>query len=233
MTPRARTNDMDLRIVVTSALLASGVPREAIRHEITLDSSSSDGRADMVVALDHALIGIEIKSGKDTLNRLDSQRERYSARFDRLALVLDKRHEDAQLGQRLAIFSFGPPAAIARPNSGGGVTLHPSLSGIPEMPWDFRGDGWSTRDMLRPHAMLSLLWAEEAEQALGRLQLDGVAPGGKRLNARCRIIDHLAEHVSIAQLRPRIAAALRARRLNRWEVAFWARFDATQQEMAA
>ena len=56
------------------ALLDAGVPRDAIRHEITLDSSSSDGRADMVVALDRCITGIEIKSGKDTLDRLDSQR---------------------------------------------------------------------------------------------------------------------------------------------------------------
>lgn len=40
-----KTNDCDLRRAVVAALISSGVPRDAIRHEITLDSSSSGGRS--------------------------------------------------------------------------------------------------------------------------------------------------------------------------------------------
>ena len=226
MTKAPKTCDMDLRLAVTAALLSAGIPRDAIRHEITLDSSSSDGRADMVVALDRALIGIELKSGKDTLARLPEQRERYGARFDRLSLVIDKRHEPTERAAAYAL-SFGAvrvfESGAIRP---GGISAQGHLIGSGYAPWEQEPTwhrGHSTR--MAPHAMLSMLWADEALRLSADLVQAGVIPpsgGGQRY----RVIPHAAEHASIGQLRPRIAAALRARRLNRWEEAFWTRYDA-------
>lgn len=220
-----KTCDMDLRMAVTAALLGAGVPREAIRHEITLDSSSSDGRADMVVALDRCLTGIEIKSGKDRLDRLDSQRDRYGARFDRLCLVIDAKHEPDDEGALYGL-KFGSCRVFD-----GGALRKPKLTswGSFVPPWepagwdDLRRAGWAG-ERQSPHAMLSMLWADEALSIAADLVKAGSIPaagGGQRY----RVIPHTAEHASIAQLRPRIAAALRARRLNRWEAAFWQKFD--------
>lgn len=228
----AKTCDMDLRMAVTAALLGAGVPRDAIRHEITLDSSSSDGRADMVVALDRCLTGIELKSGKDTLDRLDSQRDRYGARFDRLCLVIDARHDPAER-EAWQNLRFG----AVRVFDGGvfRIQVHGWRSG--SAPWEpadyehLRRIGWAG-ERQSPYAMLSMLWADEALSIAADLVKAGHIPaagGGQRY----RVIPHTAEHATIAQLRPRIAAALRARRLNRWEESFWARYDAQVQQVAA
>ena len=48
-----RTRDPEIRRALVTDLLALGVPREAIRHERTLDMNSVGGRADIVLALDY------------------------------------------------------------------------------------------------------------------------------------------------------------------------------------
>ncbi|AWJ93300.1 hypothetical protein Sp245p_26115 (plasmid) [Azospirillum baldaniorum] len=229
MTKPPKTCDMDLRLAVTAALLSAGTPRDAIRHEITLDSSSSDGRADMVVALDRALIGIELKSGKDTLARLPEQRERYGARFDKLVLVLDVLHEPADYA---ACWALGFDAV--RTFDGGtlresAVHFGASAPWEPETYRDSRRFGAGER--MAPHAMLSMLWADEALRLSADLVQAGIIPASSG-DQRYRVIPHAAEHASIGQLRPRIAAALRSRRLNRWEEAFWTNFDALTKEAA-
>ncbi|WP_376956438.1 hypothetical protein ABNQ39_00300 (plasmid) [Azospirillum sp. A26] len=226
-----KTNDIDLRLAVTRALLDAGVPRDAIRHEITLDSNSSDGRADMVIALDRCITGIEIKSGKDTLDRLDSQRERYGARFDRLCLVLDVRHEPND-GYAMAALGFG----VGRVYEGDALRKCQGDFGCSAAPWeppgwsDIRRADWGAGERMSPYAMLAMLWAEEVGVVGADLVRSGCVPPTP-LDTRYRLIPYLAEHASIGQLLPRIAAALRARRLNRWEEAFWARYDA--QSLAA
>ena len=230
MSAPIRTNDIDLRLVVTRALLAAGHPREAIRHEITLDSSSSDGRADMVLALDRALIGIELKSGKDTLDRLESQRERYGRRFDRLCLVIDARHEPGPLDYAAHnALRFG----TVRVFDSGSLRRGRCMGGIHPAPWELDERRWSDASPgLSPFAMLSMLWQIETERAAHDLFKHGLIPVGP-VGTRCRAIPHMAEHASIAALRPRIAAALRSRPLNRWEEAFWKRFDAESRTGAA
>lgn len=237
----ARTNDYDLRRLVVRAILDSGIQREAIKHEITLDTSSSDGRADIVVALDRELIGIEIKSGKDKLGRLETQREQYRRRFDRMCLVLDARHlpkdevirkelpnggysEYQTVSHFIHEIRFGS-VAIARDGA-----LENAPGSYRDLPWGQRC-GWDTRygpsQHQAPAAMLSLLWAKEALSIAADLVSAGkIPPAAGSGGARCRVIPHLAEHASITLLRPRIAASLRERQLNRWEEAFWKRFDA-------
>lgn len=231
-----KTKDADLRSAIVDALLTAGVPRQAIRHEITLDSSSSDGRADIVVAMDEALSVIEIKSGMDTLDRLDLQRERYAARFDRLVLVADVRHapEDRQ---RRGALSF---PCVRLFQSGRLLERYEgpwqNIGTWDDAPWEPASPSGSRRfgagPRMAPSAMLSMLWADEALAIAADLVQAGLVPpsGGHQ---RYRVIPHTAEHASIAQLRPRIAAALRARRLNRWEEAFWKQYDVVQAARAA
>ena len=80
--------------------------------------------------------------------------------------------------------------------------------------------------------MLSMLWTVEAQVVAAYLVQAGLIPpsGGHQ---RYRVIPHTAEHASIAQLRPRIAAALRARRQNRWEEAFWKQYHVIQAAQAS
>ena len=59
MTPRTpKSDDYAIRAAVVALLLAGGVDRAAIRHEITLDTSSSGGRVDLLIAEGEALVGI-------------------------------------------------------------------------------------------------------------------------------------------------------------------------------
>lgn len=231
MTKPPRTNDLDLRMLVVNALLTHGVPRDAIRHEITLDSASSDGRADIVVALPRELIGIEIKSGRDTLSRLETQRDQYRRRFDRMCLVVDEWHfpagdEGQRCGYRL---QFGSVALVGRNSDGGVVFSDRSVfgSGL-TLPWQDRRP-WEKAAQATafqaPTSMLSLLWRDETYDVAARLVTDKVIPP-TGCNTRCGLIPHLAEHAPIAKLRPLIAEMLRTRQLNRWEEAFWAEFDA-------
>ena len=70
---RRRSKDFDVRRAIVRRLLDAGIDRRDIRHELTLDTSSSGGRVDLVVLRDRRLIGIEIKSGGDKLDRLAGQ----------------------------------------------------------------------------------------------------------------------------------------------------------------
>lgn len=239
MTAKApKTNDIDLRLAVTRALLDAGIPRDAIRHEITLDSSSSDGRADMVVALDHCLTGIEIKSGRDTLDRLESQWDRYGARFDRLVLVVDARHAPTEPGGGAklkfpCVRLFDQGRLLERYEG-----PWQQILSWDDAPWEPERAGgrrcFGAGERQSPHAMLSMLWADEALRiSADMVQAGAIPPDRGGGGQRYRVIPHTAEHASIGQLRPRIAAALRARKLNRWEEAFWTRYDASQPERIA
>lgn len=233
MTKAAKSNDRDLRVAVTTALLSAGVPRAAIRHEITLDSSSSDGRADMVLALNYALAVIELKSGRDTLERLDSQRQRYAARFDRLCLVADVRLVPKERGALKfpSVRLFAEGRLMGRYEG-----PWENVSSWDDAPWEPEGlrgrRNFGAGERMAPAAMMSMLWADEALSVAADLVQSGVIPptGGHQ---RYRVIPHTAEHASIAQLRPRIAAALRARRLNRWEAEFWDHYDSIHPAEAA
>jgi hypothetical protein len=85
--PRLR----DPRAIVRE-LLAHGIPRRDIRHEITLDSTSRGGRADIVVILSGTVLaGIEIESAFDNLARWVEQLDAYARAFDAPLFVIDER----------------------------------------------------------------------------------------------------------------------------------------------
>lgn len=223
-----KTNDYDLRRAVVAALLAGGVARDAIRHEITLDSSSSGGRVDLVIAGDAALFGVEIKSGQDTLSRLAEQSARYRRCFDHVTLVIDARHENAD--------EFGADRAWSQDTRAfAAVVVFDEAGRFRDVKdWHYRGVSnapWfpavrrqshklaGTSPSLSAHAMLCLLWQAEVA-AIGEALFPQRVPA-----ARCRAIPKLSEMASLSQLRPLVAAALRRRQLNRWEEDFWRRYD--------
>jgi hypothetical protein len=213
---KARSNDPMIRAALVRRLIDAGIPRNCIRHEITLDSSSSDGRADLVVIRDAALVGVEIKSGRDTLERLVSQRPRYSARFDRVLLVCDERHKPWKddlwgwEGWEAVTATFDGSAIKFVENywSGMGALLNPPPK-------------WcdSSGSYLAPRAMLQMLWANEIKAISG-------------CGTRTSGIPHIAENVPLKGVRAAVINALRSRQLNRWEEKFWQAFDAEQREAA-
>lgn len=205
---QGRTKDFDLRAHCVAALLGLGLPREAIRHEITFDTSSSGGRADIVVLREEALIGIEIKSGSDTLDRLALQGPAYRKRFDHTILVHDDRHTGALAEMRcscLAGWELLTPDHVADSR-----ILRATI--FPRGYFHRSGD-------LSPARMLSLLWASEI-RGLGQC------------NTRWAGIDHMSEVMPLRDIRKGVAGLLRTRSLNLWEDAFWCRFDALQQAPA-
>lgn len=230
-----KTNDYDLRRAVVAALLAGGVARDAIRHEITLDTSSSGGRVDLVVADDAALFGVEIKSGQDTLSRLAEQSARYRRCFDHVTLVIDARHEisadfgadrewsqDTRAFAAVAVFDAAEGFRNVKDWPYRGVSNAPWFPGVRRQSQKLAG----TSPSLSAHAMLCLLWQAEVA-AIGEALFPRRIPA-----ARCSAIPKLSELASLSQLRPLVAAALRRRQLNRWEEAFWRRYDAPEGEAA-
>lgn len=203
-----KSDDYTIRAACVTQLLARGFTRASIRHEITLDTSSSGGRADIVVLADAGIAGIEIKSGRDTLDRCETQARQYKRAFDRLLLVADRRH--VPLGD----YNARPKhwGAVACYDAGALTDIHAHINPI----WPINAMGAS--DDTSPFGMLSLLWANEACVA--------VASCGVLTKTRCIAIPRGAEHMSLKEIRAQVVKLLRARHLNRWEEAFWRKFDA-------
>jgi hypothetical protein len=82
----AKTHDFEIRAAIVRQLLAHGIPRRDIRHEITLDSLGRGGRADIVAIVADRLAGIEIKSASDSLARCVKQLDALRTRIRRAAV---------------------------------------------------------------------------------------------------------------------------------------------------
>lgn len=212
-----KSNDVDVRLAITRKLLAEGITRRDIRHEITLDTSSSGGRADVVVLHDNAILGIEIKSGKDCLDRADAQLGAYDLAFDTSMLIVDTVHLDV-----LDKGTF--------PNSYRHLLYCHEAKQIVQRYWDLKQPKFLPTTIIARRIgfnsnqtcvarMGSLLWAEEVSAVTGRMR-------GIKSNTRCAGLEWIRENAALKQLRPLVVGALRQRVLNSWEKAFWLRFDA-------
>lgn len=77
-------------LILTHVRRASGRRLPTVTAELTLGMSSV--RADLVVVRDSELIGIEIKTERDTLRRLPAQIKGYAKFFHHAMIVADERH---------------------------------------------------------------------------------------------------------------------------------------------
>lgn len=209
-----KTTDYQIRRALTTHLLDRGYERNQIRHEITFDGHSSDGRGDMIIIRpDIGLIGVEIKSGCDTLDRLVEQRPRYAIRFDRCLLVHDsmlnvKANRDWSVaGWEHVEAELMPGRGVVFADTTGSYWY--GLGAFDRGEKDFH----HRLPRLSPYAMLLMLWANE---------LTVIA--GAKLN-RQEAIRAIADAKPIGEIRIAVMAALMKRRLNDWEVAFWNKFD--------
>ena len=210
MTAPAKTKDYDVRAAVVAALLDRGVPRGDIRHEITLDTASAGGRADVVVLHTARLITIEIKSGSDKLDRLRDQIARYERSFDFVRVVADKRHAKAIFDTHSvygAVYWCGETHQFV---SGWHDALEPCEPKLMAPTYRYSGET-SVVNIAR------LLWRNEAVRVSKELG----GPAGTRDAA----IDWMRENARLRDVRPLVIDELRARIPNRWEDAFWKKFD--------
>jgi hypothetical protein len=204
------SGDFPIRCAVVRDLLAMGLERRAIRHELTLDTSSSGGRTDMVVLRDDLTI-IEIKSAKDRLDRLDKQRGAARLAADRFIAIVAAKHWGLEwLPDRLCYRADGSIACGPEDNR-----MRESVASLMQRPRGQDDPDTSVRHMLR------LLWAPEVEATSEKL--------GMKLETRYRALRWLGENARLSDVRPLVIDALLKRQPNRWEEAFWARFDAQRE----
>lgn len=204
----AKSKDYDVRAAVVRSLLDQGVPRRDIRHEITLDTASSGGRSDVVV-LRNRLIGIEIKSGSDKLDRLRDQMDGYRRAFDLAHIVCDVKHFQAAEYWRYKHNMHWWCPKLGFLDWAGSIALDGPPEFIQCQPW--RNEEVSHAPVTR------LLWKNEAARVSQRLG----GPNGTRVTS----IAWLRENARLRELRPLVIEELRARVPNLWEEAFWKRFD--------
>lgn len=221
----AKSTDYDIRAAIVTRLLAGGVARCDIRHEITLDTSSAGGRTDIVLLHRDRLACIEVKSGRDKLDRLATQIPAYQRAFDTVRLIADKRHFDALDSHHGFLARWVFWCAEDR----GFVTKGYLADGAwrPCDPGLLDPSRWSDSSDTGIAAVARLLWADEARGVVRRI---GSFTGGPR--TRESSIAWLRENARLCEVRPLACAALRTRQLNRWESAFWSQFDATVEVAA-
>lgn len=209
----AKTKDYDVRRAVIERLISEGFDKKDIRQELTLDTNSSDGRADIVVLTEQGIWGIEIKSGSDKLDRVMNQHSSYELAFDGTFFVIDKLHCE----------KFDTLRGMVKYKSV--AWCHDTKTFITQ----YGNPVFNLRHQIQIYkssetsvvAMARLLWKEEIcplSKSLG-------GPGG----TRCGAISWLHQNANLKELRPLVTAAIKARVPNRWEETFWKRFGLDQQ----
>jgi hypothetical protein len=215
-----KTKDYDVRAAVVSALLGAGIPRGDIRHELTLDTYSSGGRADLVLLRDTRIVGFELKSGSDVLDRCDAQCRAMDRAFDAYMVIAD------------ISLAKTPPASgsnhyVYFRSADGLFTQYPEQHG-------YRDDTWKPFDMnwlggwidtfasrgTSPMWMASTLWANEVCLLTGS-------------RTRFHALEAIREGCTLKEVRKHTIKQLRSRCLGLWDEAFWTRFDVSLQLAAA
>lgn len=183
------TTDTTIRTALKKELaeLYDGAPETAILEEMCVRR----GGARIDVALVNGVLhGFELKSDRDSLDRLASQATAYSSVFDRVTLVVGERH--LQLGAELVPDWWG--IRVARP-------LHNSII--------FRD---LKLPLLNPHidpvAVAELLWREDALSFLRKLGADR----GVRASSKRDVCTKLAQCADTVELRSYVRQSIRARR---------------------
>lgn len=180
--------DRDVRSAVKNHLnrLHAGDPDTRIVEEMGLWSGSV--RIDIAV-INGEFCGFELKSDRDTLNRLPSQADIYSRIFDRVELVVGYRH--AIKADPIVPEWWGITHAVAQ---SGVVTLHKHRAG-------------NVNPAREPYLIAQLLWKDEAVAVLESL---GLASGWRSKSVR-RIHERLAEELPPDTLRQQVRSMLKIR----------------------
>lgn len=180
--------DSDIRLALDALLRAShaGEQNTVIRHEVGICAGKR--RID-VATINTEIIGYEIKSDEDTLNRLEGQAEIYGHVLDKAILVTTKRHLDSALSMLPNWWGV----MVARIEHG-----DICLESVREP---------ALNDQYDPFSLAQLLWREEALMELRLRDKDQ----GLSKKARHYVWTALADAVSLNDLRSIVRARLKAR----------------------
>lgn len=180
--------DRDVRESVWRWLEAThqGDPDTLMLDELGILNGAT--RVDIVV-INGQIEGYELKSERDTLERLPSQRDLYNKVIDRISLVVAENHRAA--AEEIIPDWWGLAVASAS-----GETVEVTRERLPEM-----------NPQLDAAALASLLWRDEALVVLERY---GAARGVKS-KPREVLYDRLADVLDLGMLRAEVRAALKAR----------------------
>lgn len=146
-----------------------------------------------VAVINGELVGYEIKSERDTLERLPAQRDAYAQVFDRLYLVASEVHLETVKSRGMLGEWWGLLRADA--DKAGTVTLHP------EQPARLNPDV----DAL---ALAQLLWREEV---LAALEERGLATGALRRGSRRLMWRALTDQCELQEIAALVRRAIKAR----------------------
>lgn len=185
--------DMDIREALERELrLAHGNdPDTLILHELGLCQGMS--RVDMAV-VNGEITGYEIKSPKDTLERLAFQKEVYSKTLDRVIIIAGEAHLDHVREMVPEWWGISVP-----------VQGDDGISILVERPPQ-------SNPSIDPHALVQLLWREEALEELCRLGMER----GVLSKPRAVIWARLADAVPVEELAAIVRARIKARK--NWRV---------------
>lgn len=180
--------DLDIRAVLHARLAAREAGKSNVRLVHEMGVLAGECRVDLAV-INGRLEGFEIKSERDSLERLPRQVEAYGKVFDRMTAVCAERH----LEKVLATVPAWWGVEAARPR-GDSVRI-------------VRERAPKTNRALEPKAIAQLLWRAEALQALEELD----AAGGLRSKPRDVLWTALAEALPERELRRLVRERLRSR----------------------
>ncbi len=179
--------DVDIRPVLKRSLLASTVGEDSVVME-ELGLCRGRVRVDLAV-VNGSLHGYEIKSDRDSLDRLAGQADVYSKVLDQVTLVVGERHLTH---------------AMDRVPTWWGVTRVDDTAGGAELHL-VRAEG--KNPALDPRALVELLWLPEALAILeARGQVRGLRDKPRRL-----VWDRLCENLGAEEIASAVRVHLKAR----------------------
>lgn len=142
-----------------------------------------------IAVINGELCGFELKSDRDTLERLPTQADIYSRVFDRVELVVGKRH--AEKAETIVPKWWG--IVVAR-EDGGEISLTLKR----------KGETSPARD---PYLIAQLLWKEEA---ISVMEACNLATGWRSKTVK-KIHARLASELTLDDLRDQVRRVLKAR----------------------
>lgn len=180
--------DREIRLALHELLLAE---HRNDRNTLVLDElglCQGAVRADVAV-VNGSLAGFEIKSDRDTLERLPRQVEIYERVFDYVTLIVGKKHAT---GISKKIPSYWGIVVVS--GSAAGLSLKTRRTA-------------KRNKKVDPYAVARLLWREEALEMLARHELDK----GLRSKPRRELWQALATGLATEELSDEVRKTLRAR----------------------
>lgn len=181
--------DWDVRHALHSQVLARHrtEPDTLVLDELGI--RQGDTRVDIAV-INGMIHGYEIKSERDTLERLPGQVQLFSTALDRVTLVVDQRH----LARAEPIVPHWWGLLVVRAGSNGQVLFSEARP-----PAENHG--------LDPQALAEFLWREEALAVLEKIN----AADGVRHRPRRFLYERLVQRLSLQELGALVRATMKAR----------------------